>query len=273
MRKNNLYLEKLIRRAIMEQDEIPAPPAGASGDDVPPPPTQSTVTQNIIGADGKTDPTKYTIDQLKGKNLTSDSYVYNKTLGAWKQIKDVPELNSVIAASGSSAPTSKSAAPVSDNATMDQPIEGSQKSFMEYCPNAKRLRDTTLNAYNKQMEGELGSVADVEEVNTIYDKYTGYQGQFDKDKFLKPCMDELKVTLKGQPELIQKFQSAFGKWMAKDGKELAKKALSAGGNVLLNLANKALQAKGLGSLTEHRIRKNTKSHLIEIYNLKNRRRY
>ena len=175
MRKNNLYLEKLIRRAIMEQDEIPAPPAGASGDDVPPPPTQSTVTYNIIGADGKTDPTKYTIDQLKGKNLTSDSYVYNKTLGAWKQIKDVPELNSVIAASGSSAPTSKSAAPVSDNATMDQPIEGAQKSFMEYCPNAKRLRDTTLNAYNKQMEGELGSVADVEEVNTIYDKYTGYQ--------------------------------------------------------------------------------------------------
>ena len=86
-------------------------------------------------------------------------------------------------------------------------------------------------------------------------------------------MDELKVTLKGQPELIQKFQSAFGKWMAKDGKELAKKALSAGGNVLLNLANKSLQAKGLGSLTEHRIRKNTKSHLIEIYNLKNRRRY
>jgi hypothetical protein len=270
MRKNNLYLEKLIRRAIMEQDEIPAPPVGASGDDVPPPPTQSTVTYNIIGADGKTDPTKYTVDQLKGKNLTADSYVYNKTLGAWKQIKDVPELNSVIAAGGNG---NKSAAPVSDNATMDQPIEGSQKSFMEYCPNAKRLRDTTLNAYNKQMESELGSVADVEEVNTLYDKYTGYQGQFDKDKFLKPCMDELKVTLKGQPELIQKFQSAFSQWMAKDGKELAKKALSAGGNVLLNLANKTLKAKGLGGLTENIIKKNTKNHLIEIYNKKNRRRY
>ena len=100
----------------------------------------------------------------------------------------------------------------------------------------------------------------------------GYQGQFDKDKFLKPCMDELKVTLKGQPEMIQKFQSAFNQWIAKDGKELAKKALSAGGNVLLNLANKTLKAKGLGAITENIIKKNTKNHLIEIYNRKNRRR-
>ena len=60
--------------------------------------------------------------------------------------------------------------------------------------------------------------------------------------------------------------------MSTDGKELGKKALKAGGNLLLNIANKALQDKGLGSLKlENTLKKNTKNHLIEIYNRKNRR--
>lgn len=256
----------------MEQDEAVPDPPTSGGEDVPPPPTQSITKYSILGADGKTDPNKYTLDQLKTKNLTADSYIYTKSLGGWKMVKEVPEVNNIIAASGSNSsatPTAKS----SENETMDKPIEGAQKSFMEYCPNAKSGRDMTLKAYNSQMEREITGAGDVEEINTIYDKYMGYQGQFDKDKFLKPCMDELKLTLKGQPDLIQKFQSAFNQWMAKDGKDLAKKALSAGGNVLLNLANKALKTKGLPTLTERAIRKNTKNHLIEIYNRKNRRRY
>lgn len=274
MIRNNLYLEKIIKKAIMEQDEaVPAPPSAGEGD-VPPPPSTSQAIYSIVGSDGKTDPNKYTLDQLKAKNLTADSYIYAKSLGGWKMVKEVPEVNNIIAAAGSTggssaAPTAKTG----ENVTMDQPIEGSQKSFMEYCPNAKSGRDMTLKAYNSQMEKEITGAADVEEINTIYDKYMGYQGQFDKDKFLKPCMDELKVTLKGQPGMIQKFQSAFNQWIAKDGKEFAKKALSAGGNMLLNLANKTLKAKGLGTITENIIKKNTKNHLIEIYNRKNRRRY
>lgn len=272
MRRNNLYLEKIIKKAIMEQDEAVPPPPTSGGEDVPPPPTQSTTTYSIVGADGKTDPNKYTIDQLKTKNLTADSYIYSKATG-WKMVKEVPEVNNIIAASGGGGSSAAPTAKTSENVTMDQPIAGAQKSFMEYCPNAKTGRDMTIKAYNSQMEKEITGAADVEEINTIYDKYMGYQGQFDKDKFLKPCMDELKVSLKGQPEVIQKFQSAFNQWIAKDGKDLAKKALSAGGNVLLNLANKALKAKGLGAIAENTIRKNTRNHLIEVYNMKNRRRY
>ena len=57
--------------------------------------------------------------------------------------------------------------------------------------------------------------------------------------------------------------------MKKDGKELAKKALSAGGNVLLSLTNKVLKSKGLGDLKfENTLKKNLKSNLMEVYNQK-----
>jgi hypothetical protein len=86
-------------------------------------------------------------------------------------------------------------------------------------------------------------------------------------------MAELKVTLRGQNELIGKYESAVNQWIKKDGKELAKKALSAGGNVLLNLANNALKSKGLGTLKfENTLKKNLKSNLMEVYNQKNKRR-
>lgn len=272
MKRNNLYLDRLIRKSIMEQNEtIPLPPTSGA-EDIPAPPTQNVVKYNIVGKDGKTDPTAYTVEELKTKNLKADSYIYTKSLGGWKMVKDVPEVNGAIASSNPTTDANSTKEPTGEE-KLDEPIEGTQKSFMEYCPNAKKLRDTTLNAYNKQMETELAKAENVEEVNATYDKFTGYQGQFDKDKFLKPCMSELKVTLKGQPDLIMKYESAFNQWMSKDGKELAKKALSTGGNILLKLANNALKAKGLGSITENIIKRKTKNHLIEIYNRKNRRRY
>ena len=250
----------------MEDEEIPVPP---SGDDAPPPPpSQSTVTYSIVGTDGKTDPNKYTAEQLKTKNLKADSYVYNKTLGGWKKIQEVPELSGIVAAAGVD-PTNK----VSDDVAMDVPIAGAQKSFMEYCPTAKNSRDLALKAYNKQMETEMSKAADADTITTVYDKFAGLQGTFDKSRFLKPCMDELRITLKGQPELIGKYESALNQWMKKDGKELAKKALSAGGNVLLSLTNKVLKSKGLGDLKfENTLKKNLKSNLMEVYNQKNRRR-
>lgn len=267
MNRSNAHFKRIIKRVLMEDEEIPVPP---SGDDAPPPPpSQSTVTYSIVGADGKTDPNKYTAEQLKTKNLKADSYVFNKTLGAWKKIQEVPELSSIIAATAGVDPTNK----VGDDVAMDVPIAGAQKSFMEYCPTSKKSRDSALNAYNKQMDAEMVKAADADSITTIYDKFAGLQGTFDKSRFLKPCMDELRITLKGQPELIGKYESAVTQWMKKDGKELAKKALSAGGNVLLNLANKALKTKGLGNLKfENTLKKNLKSNLMEVYNQKNMKR-
>lgn len=270
MKKNSTYFERIIKRALMEQDEVPAPPP--SGDEVPAPPSQSTVTYYIVGADGKTDPSKYSAEQLKTKNLTADSLVYNKTLGAWKPIKDVPELSGVISAS----PSNKQAEPSSGDVTMDTPPPGASKSFFDYCPTAKGKRDMTNKNYAnlQQQETDLAMSrgGGLEEVNTIADKYFKAQGDFDKKTFLGSCMDELKIALKDKPEEVLKFQGPLNKWLAKDGKELGKKALTAGGNILLNIANKALQAKGLGSLKmENTIKKNTKNSLIEIYNRKNRR--
>ena len=266
MNRSNAHFERIIKRVLMEDEEIPVPP---SGDDAPPPPpSQSTVTYSIVGTDGKTDPNKYTAEQLKTKNLKADSYVYNKTLGGWKKIQEVPELSGIVAAAGVD-PTNK----VSDDVAMDVPIAGAQKSFMEYCPTAKNSRDLALKAYNKQMETEMSKAADADTITTVYDKFAGLQGTFDKSRFLKPCMDELRITLKGQPELIGKYESALNQWMKKDGKELAKKALSAGGNVLLSLTNKVLKSKGLGDLKfENTLKKNLKSNLMEVYNQKNRRR-
>jgi len=113
----------------------------------------------------------------------------------------------------------------------------------------------------------------LEEINAIANKYFTAQGDFDKETFLGACMEELKGVLRGNNAEILKFQGPYNKWMATDGKELGKKALKAGGNILLNLANKALQAKGLGSIKfENTLKKNTKNNLMEIYNRKNRRR-
>jgi hypothetical protein len=274
MNRNNTYFERIIKRALMEQDEVPAAPT-SSGDEVPVPPSQSTITYYILGADGKTDPTKYTADQLKTKNLTSDSVVNNKTLGGWKPIKDVPELSSIISSSPNKQATPSSSS--SGDVTMDAPPPGASKSFFDYCPTAKGKRDMTNKNYANLQQSEtdmaISRGGGLEEVNTIADKYFKAQGDFDKKTFLGSCMDELRLALKDKPEEVLKFQGPLNKWLAKDGKELGKKALTAGGNILLNIANKALQAKGLGSLKmENTIKKNTKNNLMEIYNRKNRRR-
>lgn len=265
MNRNSAHFERIIKRVLMEGpgDDIPAPP---SGDVIPAPPSQSTVTYNIVGPDGKADLTAYTAEQLKTKNLKADSYVYNKTLGGWKKIQEVPELSSIITSTGGDGTNN-----VNDNITMDVPLPGTEKSFMEYCPTAKRSRDSALNAYNKQMDAEMLKAADADAITVIYDKFAGLQGTFDKSRFLKPCMDELRITLKGRPDQITKYESAVNQWIKKDGKELAKKALSAGGNILLNLANKALKSKGLGSMKfENTLKKNLKNNLMEVYNQKNR---
>lgn len=269
MNKNNTYFERIIRRAIMEQDEVPAAPT-SSGGDVPAAPPQPKYY--ILGADGKTDPTAYTADELKSKNLTSDSIVNNKTLGGWKPIKDVPELSSVI----SSSPNKQATPSSSGDVTMDVAPAGSSKSFFDYCPTAKGARDSQTKNYANLQQSEtdlaISRGGGLEEVNAIADKYFEAQGAFDKNTFLKRCMGELKSALPDKPEEVLKFQAPFSKWMSTDGKELGKKALKAGGNILLNIANKALQAKGLGSLKlENTLKKNTKNHLIEIYNRKNRR--
>ena len=49
MRKNNLYLERMIKKALMEQnEEVPAPPSAGEGD-VPPPPSTSQAIYSIVG--------------------------------------------------------------------------------------------------------------------------------------------------------------------------------------------------------------------------------
>ena len=270
MNKNNTYFERIIRRAIMEQAEIP-PPAGSSQETIAPP---TEVKYRLVGADGKTDMVnEYTANELKSKNLNADSWVYNKeALGGWKKIKDVPELSSVISAS-----PDKQATPPSGDVTMDAAPAGASKSFFDYCPKAKAGRDTQTASYTKMQQRDIDDSISkgggLEEVNAIAEKYFKAQGDFDKGTFLGACMEELKGVLKGNNEEILKFQGPYNKWMATDGKELGKKALKAGGNILFNLANKALQAKGLGALKfENTLKKNTKNSLMEIYNRKNKRR-
>jgi hypothetical protein len=261
----------------MEQDEIPAPPAGASGDDVPPPPTQSTVTYNIIGADGKTDPTKYTIDQLKGKNLTADSYVYNKTLGAWKQIKDVPELNSVIV--GGTSPESRNKSPQTNNNTTQTTEEKQVESFFTYCPTTKGLLDQAAKKILELTNQDINSAASVEEAEEIRNKAFEKMGEDNKSN-LGYCKQELKGSGRGDiQQILTKFEPAIKTLLNKTAADLGKKALTGGVNLLVGLATKKLGGGALtqsgvsNAVAESLIKKNTKNNLIEIYNRKNRRRY
>jgi len=274
MKKNDLYFERIIKRVLKEAptgEPTGAPSTGPTG---APPATEEV---KYYTYENKQNAGPFTVEELKNKKWNDDSYVWPEKDGtAWVQVKTIPELSTSL--KGGSTPANKEATPSSSgDATMDTPPPGASKSFFDYCPTAKGARDSQTKNYANLQQSEtdlaISRGGGLEEVNTIADKYFKAQGDFDKKTFLGSCMDELRLALKDKPEEVLKFQGPLNKWMAKDGKELGKKALTAGGNLLLNIANKALQAKGLGSLKmENTIKKNTKNNLMEIYNRKNRRR-
>lgn len=273
MKKNDIYFERIIRRVLKEEptgEPTGAPSTGPTG--VPP----ATEEVKYYTYENKQNAGPFTVEELKNKKWNDDSYVWPEKDGtAWVQVKTIPELSTSL--KGGSTPANKQATPSSSgDVTMDAAPAGASKSFFDYCPRAKAGRDTQTASYTKMQQRDIDDSISkgggLEEVNAIADKYFEAQGDFDKDTFLGACMGELKLALRDKPDEVLKFQAPFNKWMATDGKELGKKALKAGGNLLLNLANKALQAKGLGSLKiENTLKKNVKNNLMEIYNRKNRR--
>ena len=274
MRRNNLYLEKIIKKAIMEQDEVvPAPPK-SSDEVVPAPPV---VQYRIVGADGNTDPEKYTAQQLKSKNLTADSLVYNKALGGWKPIKEVPELSSVIA--GGASPESTNKSPQTNNDTTQTTEEKQVETFFTYCPTTKGVLDQAAKKIVELTNQEINSAASVEEAEEIRNKAFEKMGE-DNKKNLGYCKSELKGSGRGDiQQILTKFEPAIKTLLNKTAADLGKKALSGGVNLLVGLVTKKLGGGALtqsgvsNAVAESLIKKNTKNNLIEIYNRKNRRRY
>lgn len=262
MNKNNTYFERIIRRAIMEQDEVPAAPT-SSGGDVPAAPPQPKYY--ILGADGKTDPTAYTADELKSKNLTSDSIVNNKTLGGWKPIKDVPELSGVISAS-----PDKQASP-QQNTTTQTTEEKQVESFFTYCPTTKGLLDQAAKKILDLTNQAINSAESVEKAEEIRNNAFEKMGD-DNKKNLGYCKSELRGSGRGDiQQLLAKFEPAIKTLLNKTAADLGKKALSGGVNLLVGLVTKKIGGVS-NAVSESLIKKNTKNHLIEVYNRKNRRR-
>jgi len=289
MRRNNLYLEKIIKKAIMEQDEVVPPPPKSSDEVVPNPPVKTSeppvVYYRIVGADGNTDPDKYTAQQLKSKNLTADSLVYNKALGDWKPIKEVPELSDVLS---SAPPVTQNKAPE----TTDSDVAAAE-GFFKYCPNVAALTKTSSKDLLDKYTADINATTDFAEKERLRAEAIEKMAQSNKND-LKNCESEFKAsktqTQAQKEDVLSQYRSTINNLLRKTAADLGKKALVGGVNLATNLITKKLTGEGSSTaisanggsgsqsgvsntVAESLIKKNTKNHLIEIYNRKNRRRY
>ena len=270
--KNKLYLERIIKKALMEQNEPGGPPPVNSG--TPPPVSSTPEASYYVSIGGKdSDQKQYTPTQMKSMNLSGEDKVWKTGYSDWKPIKDVPELSSVISASPDKQ------APPQQNTTTQTTEEKQVESFFSYCPTTKGLLDQAAKKILELTNRDINSAATVEEAEEIRNNAFVKMGE-DNKKNLNFCKGELRGSGRGDiQQILAKFEPAIKTLLNKTAADLGKKALSGGVNLLVGLVTKKL---GGGSLTqssvsnavsESLIKKNTKNNLIEIYNKKNRRRY
>lgn len=272
MRNNNLYLERIIKRAIFEQNEkaVPPPAEGGQPAKVPPPVEDDQkyfLSINKKNSDGK----EYTASDIKAMGLSGDIKVWKDGFANWTPIQDVPELSGVL----SSAP------PVTQNKAAE-PTDtdvAAAEGFFKYCPNVAKIMksasETLLSNYTKS----INAVTDPAEQERL--KAEAYEKMAESNKNdLKNCESEFKssktMTNADKENVLSQYRSTINNLLRKTAADLGKKALVGGVNLATSLITKKLggtQGAVSNTVAESLIKKNTKNHLIEIYNRKNRRRY
>lgn len=262
--KNKLYLERIIKKALMEQNEPGGPPPVNSG--TPPPVSSTPEAKYYVSIGGKdSDKQQYTPTQMKGMGLSGEDKVWQTGYPDWKMIKDVPELSSVISASPDKQ------APPQQNTTTQTTEEKQVESFFTYCPTTKGLLDQAAKKILELTNRDINSAETVEEAEEIRNNAFEKMGESNKNN-LGYCKSELKNSGRGDiQQLLAKFEPAIKTLLNKTAADLGKKALSGGVNLLVGLVTKKLGVSN--AVSESLIKKNTKNNLIEIYNKKNRRRY
>jgi hypothetical protein len=268
MRNNNLYLERIIKRAIFEQNEkaVPPPVEDAQPAKVPPPVEDEQkyfLSVNKQKSDGK----EYTSSEMKSMGLSGDIKVWKDGFTNWTPIKDVPELSDVLS---SAPPVTQNKAPEPTDTDV-----AAAEGFFKYCPNVAKIMksasETLLSNYTKS----INAATDPAEQERL--KAEAYEKMAESNKNdLKSCESEFKssktMTNADKENVLGQYRSTINNLLRKTASDLGKKALVGGVNLATSLITKKLGGVS-NAVAESLIKKNTKNNLIEIYNRKNRRRY
>ena len=266
MKKNDIYFERIIRRVLKEEptgEPTGAPSTGPTG--VPP----GTEEVKYYTYENKQNAGPFTVEELKNKKWNDDSYVWSEKDGtAWVQVKTIPELSTAL--KGGTTPANTQASP-QQNTTTQTTEEKQVESFFTYCPTTKGLLDQAAKKILDLTNQAINSAESVEKAEEIRNNAFEKMGD-DNKKNLGYCKSELRGSGRGDiQQLLAKFEPAIKTLLNKTAADLGKKALSGGVNLLVGLVTKKIGGVS-NAVSESLIKKNTKNHLIEVYNRKNRRR-